>query len=193
MPLWHKNYCVCVCVCVCVCARAPWTAAHQTPLSMGFPRQEYWSGLPFPPPGDLPKTCISCIGRWILYHWATWGPQELFWVSGNWEKANTGRALCLSPMCLKQDILFPFEGVPSPLVLGGGKQPLSLDMKHGIEMSLRTQKRTPYWNTHIISHIFTFLQFTAPRSPTPPSNFPLSSHFFIIYLLLFPWYINCQV
>ena len=32
----------------------PWTAARQTPLSMGFPRQEYWSGWPFPPPGDLP-------------------------------------------------------------------------------------------------------------------------------------------
>ena len=29
-------------------------AAHQAPLSMGFSRQEYWSGLPFPPPGDLP-------------------------------------------------------------------------------------------------------------------------------------------
>ena len=29
------------------------TAAHQAPPSMGFPRQEYWSGLPFPPPGDL--------------------------------------------------------------------------------------------------------------------------------------------
>ena len=28
--------------------------ARQAPLSMGFPRQEYWSGLPFPPPGDLP-------------------------------------------------------------------------------------------------------------------------------------------
>ena len=31
-----------------------WTRACQPPLSMGFPRQEYWSGLPFPPPGDLP-------------------------------------------------------------------------------------------------------------------------------------------
>ena len=30
-----------------------WTAAHQTPLSMGFPRQEYWSGLPIPSSGDL--------------------------------------------------------------------------------------------------------------------------------------------
>ena len=34
----------------------PWTvAAHQAPLSMGFSRQEYWSGLPCPPPGDLPN------------------------------------------------------------------------------------------------------------------------------------------
>ena len=33
----------------------PWTVAHQAPLSMGFPRQEYWSGLPCSPPGDLPK------------------------------------------------------------------------------------------------------------------------------------------
>ena len=31
----------------------PWTVARQAPLSMGFPRQEYWSGLPFPSPGDL--------------------------------------------------------------------------------------------------------------------------------------------
>ena len=31
-----------------------WTVARQAPLSMGFPRQEYWSGLPCPPPGDLP-------------------------------------------------------------------------------------------------------------------------------------------
>ena len=31
-----------------------WTVAHQAPLSMRFSRQEYWSGLPFPPPGDLP-------------------------------------------------------------------------------------------------------------------------------------------
>ena len=34
----------------------PWTVALQAPLSMGFSRQEYWSGLPLPPPGDLPNT-----------------------------------------------------------------------------------------------------------------------------------------
>ena len=34
----------------------PWTAAHQAPLSMGFSSQEYWSGLPFPTPGNVPDT-----------------------------------------------------------------------------------------------------------------------------------------
>ena len=33
----------------------PWTVAHQAPLSMGFPRQEYWNGLPLPSPRDLPN------------------------------------------------------------------------------------------------------------------------------------------
>ena len=33
----------------------PWIVAHQAPLSMGFSRQEYWNGLPFPSPGELPN------------------------------------------------------------------------------------------------------------------------------------------
>ena len=37
----------------------PWVTAHQAPLSMGFSRQEYWSGLPFPSPGDLPDLGIE--------------------------------------------------------------------------------------------------------------------------------------
>ena len=46
--------------------------AHQAPLPMRFSRQEYWSGLPFPLPGDLPRdrthvSYVSCIGRWVLY------------------------------------------------------------------------------------------------------------------------------
>ena len=52
---------------VCVCGShsvlsdsvTPWTVAHQAPLSMGFSRQEYWSGLPFPSPGDLPYPGIE--------------------------------------------------------------------------------------------------------------------------------------
>ena len=37
----------------------PWTVAHQAPLSIEFSRQEYWSGLPFPSPGDLPDPGIE--------------------------------------------------------------------------------------------------------------------------------------
>ena len=46
------------CSVVSKCA-TPWTVAHQASLSIGFPRQEYWSGLPFPSPGDLPDPGIE--------------------------------------------------------------------------------------------------------------------------------------
>ena len=39
----------------------PWTVTRQTPLSIGFSRQEYWSRLPFPPPGDLPNPGIEPV------------------------------------------------------------------------------------------------------------------------------------
>ena len=59
-----------------------WTVARQAPLSMRFPKQEYWSGLPFSPLGGLPDpglsvSGISCIGRWILYLWTTWESPSL--------------------------------------------------------------------------------------------------------------------
>ena len=70
---------VCVCMCVsCLVVSDPvtlWTVACQAPLSMGFSRQEYWSGLPFPFPGDLPHprteprdgAQVSCIvGRFFI-------------------------------------------------------------------------------------------------------------------------------
>ena len=63
---------VCVCVCVCVCVSmcishfshvqlfvTPWSITHWAPWSMGFSRQEYWNGLPCPPPGDLPNPGIE--------------------------------------------------------------------------------------------------------------------------------------
>ena len=43
----------------CPTLMTPWTIACQTPLSMGFSRQEYWNGLPFPSPGDLPDPGIK--------------------------------------------------------------------------------------------------------------------------------------
>ena len=72
------NVCVCVCVCLCVCVcellgrvrlfATPWTAALLAPLSTEFSRQEYWSGLPCPSPGDLSHSrqtlyCLNHQGR----------------------------------------------------------------------------------------------------------------------------------
>ena len=54
---WVIFHCICVKVKSLSRVRlfvTPWTTAHQAPQSMGFSRQEYWSGLPFPSPGDLP-------------------------------------------------------------------------------------------------------------------------------------------
>ena len=65
-----SSSCVCVCVCVCVCACTlscvsvfvtPWTVACQAPPSMGFPRQEYWSGLSFATPGDLSNLGVKAV------------------------------------------------------------------------------------------------------------------------------------
>ena len=73
-------------LCVCVCALShvqlfviPLTVGRQALLSMRFSRQEYWSGLPFPPPGDLPDPEIkplspasSALAGEYFHHCATW-------------------------------------------------------------------------------------------------------------------------
>ena len=59
---WNIRVCVCVCVCVFNCVQlfaTTRTVAHQAPLSTGFSRQEYWSGLPFPSPRNLPDPGIK--------------------------------------------------------------------------------------------------------------------------------------
>ena len=57
----------------------PWTVIHQAPLSMGFSREEYWSGWPCPPPGDLPHPGIEpvslmppALAGWFFVTSATW-------------------------------------------------------------------------------------------------------------------------
>ena len=70
--MWGSFCQGCAYVCACMLSHsvmsdsvAPWTAACQDPLSMGFPRQEYWSGLPCPTPGGLADPGIN---RSVL-HW----------------------------------------------------------------------------------------------------------------------------
>ena len=53
-----------------------WTEACQAPLSMGFSRQEYWSGLPCPPPGDLPNTGIKLVSPALAGGFLTTEPPE---------------------------------------------------------------------------------------------------------------------
>ena len=60
----------------------PWTIAYQAPLSMGFPRQEYWSVLPFPSSGDLPNPGIKPASPTLTVGFFTTEP------SGKAEKTN---------------------------------------------------------------------------------------------------------
>ena len=68
-------------VCVCVLGHVqlfatPWTVTRQAPPSMGFSRQEYWRGLPFPPPGDLPDTGIKPVSPALAGGFFTTEPPE---------------------------------------------------------------------------------------------------------------------
>ena len=101
-----------------------WTVAFQAPIFMGFSRQEYWSGLPCPPPGDLPdpgtelvSLNVFCVGQRLLYHSShlgsntpdqlnstyRGGPPQEFWnfsvismYSQYWELVNYNKAVPLS-------------------------------------------------------------------------------------------------
>ena len=96
-----KTMCVCMLSCVWHFA-TPWTIAGQAPLSMNFSRWEYWSGLPFPPPGDLPDPGIeptslvspALTGRFFTTS-ATWQASALTYgpLSVKWW-------LCFSTLCL---------------------------------------------------------------------------------------------
>ena len=79
----------------------PWTVAHQAPPSMGFSRQEYWSGLPFPSPGDLPYpgmaswvkmdgicAAVYCLGWKTFYDTLT----SMSWIQSS-------QLLLMSPLC----------------------------------------------------------------------------------------------
>ena len=65
----------------------PWTVSHQVSLSTGFPRQEYWSGLPFPSPRDLPNPEMEPVSPVspaltgvFFYHWVTWAAPSLWYI-----------------------------------------------------------------------------------------------------------------
>ena len=59
----------------------PWTVAYKAPLSMGFSRQEYWSGLPFPSPGDLPDPGIESRSPALQADALTFEPPNLLYLN----------------------------------------------------------------------------------------------------------------
>ena len=76
-----------------------WTVAQQVPLSMGFSRQEHWSGLTCPPPGDLPDPEIKptppmspALARGFFTISATWEVQDILVTNTNSKHKRTVRA-----------------------------------------------------------------------------------------------------
>ena len=80
--------------CVRLCSTL-WTVACQAPLSMGFSRQEYWSGLPRPPPGDLPDPGIKPAS--LMSPILAGG---LFTTSATWEILGSFQIYCRWPILL---------------------------------------------------------------------------------------------
>ena len=94
-----------------------WTVAHQAPLSMEFSRQEYWSGLPFPPPGDLPDQEIKPVS---LTSPAL--AEGFFTTSATWEALSHSAAAAATKtfqscptLCNPIDGLLPGSSVPGIL------------------------------------------------------------------------------
>ena len=93
---------------LCPTLATPWTVAHQAPLSMGFTRQEHWSGFPCPPPGDLPDPGIKpgspafqAVGEVAILSRNTEegpSPHGLFYGKFSWHLKwlHTYCALCIS-------------------------------------------------------------------------------------------------
>ena len=88
MTRWHEFALLSSCSVMSSSFVTPWTVAHQAPLSMRFPWQEYWSGSLFPSPGDLsdpriePKSPVL-VGRFFTI-WATgkpWACSVIWWIS----------------------------------------------------------------------------------------------------------------
>ena len=87
---------------------APWTVACQAPLSMGFPRQEYWTGLPFPSPEDPPGPGIESISP-------LWQADSLplSYLGRPWRGIQVFTMLCSQLFCR-------FENFHTRLLGGGG-------------------------------------------------------------------------
>ena len=114
----------------------PWTVACEAPRSMGFSRQEYWRGLPFPASGRLPSpgdqtqsSYVSCTDRWVLYHGA--------WEAQQWADL-VPRSWILMPFVHKRN-----QGsLEKWLILGLGQEILQMSFHHLALPESNKQKHT---------------------------------------------------
>ena len=100
---------MCICTQLCPTLCTPWTVACQAHLSMEFSRQEYWSGLPFPTPEDLPKPRIEPTSPALAGGFFTTVPSgkppsvihgtNLF--CNTWTKFNRRTSFCMCPTFLE--------------------------------------------------------------------------------------------
>ena len=115
--------CCCLATKLCLTLFTPWIVACQASLSMEFPRQEYWSGLPFPPPVGLPDPGIepaSRAGRQILYHWAksTIFHLGVEWGNGSILVSQTPLQLMGAVMAKDKSVKVPWEASLSSCIEG---------------------------------------------------------------------------
>ena len=88
----------------------PWTVAFQAPSSVGFSRQEYWSGLPFPSPGDLPNPGIEpwppTLQADALPPWTLWDEKPIFSaLHGKLENEGEKKCMCLSSVQFSRSVV----------------------------------------------------------------------------------------
>ena len=138
----------------------PRTETCQIPLSIGFPRQEYWCGLLFPffsrgYSGPRDWNCIPCIGRQILYHWATREAQckylspnllesksiSIFWTTKSFQVAQVVKN-CSTHSGAEGDSVWssgqedPLETEPNPVFLPRQFQEAWQATVHGAESDM---------------------------------------------------------
>ena len=105
----------------------PQTVAHQAPLSMGFSRQEYWSGLPCPPPGDLPHPGIEPVS---LTSPAVAG--RFFTTRTTWEAPSKSiPSLFFTQHCIMK-LYIPYQEFLEIMIVGGGGHSILKDGSHSV-------------------------------------------------------------
>ena len=106
----------------------PWTSTYQAPPSMGFSRQEYWSGLPFPSPGDLPDPGIKPRSPTLEADALTSEPpaEELYKKDHHDPDNHNGVIIHLDPDILKCDVKWDLGSITTNKASGGDGIPVEL-------------------------------------------------------------------